>query len=82
VSVCIAAITAQNEIVTVSDTQLTSQMTSQDMCTVKMEPFARDWSAMWASDDVTRCTPVIERAASYFNNRSNALQVATAASFE
>jgi hypothetical protein len=75
-TVCIAAITLNKEIVTVSDTMLTHQLGSADMCTVKMEPFANDWNAMWAADDVTQCTPVIDLAAKYFQKRANTLQVA------
>lgn len=43
-TVCVAAVTLYKEIVTVSDTMLTHQLGSADMCTVKMEPFANDWS--------------------------------------
>ncbi len=75
-TVCIAALTYNKEIVTVSDTMLTHQLGSADMCTVKMEPFADDWNAMWAADDVTQCTPVIDLAAKYFQKRANTLQVA------
>jgi len=39
-TVCIAAITQQNEIVTVSDTMLTHALGSADAVTSKMDPFA------------------------------------------
>jgi len=75
-TVCIAAIALEDEIVTVSDTQLTHLLGSADMCTEKMEPFAKEWSALWASDDVTQCIQVTDLAAKYFQNRANTLQVA------
>lgn len=75
-TVCIAAITSRNEIVTVSDTMLTNYITSADNVTAKMEPLAKEWNVMWAADDVTQCTSIIDRAARYFQNRANSLQVA------
>jgi hypothetical protein len=75
-TVCIAAITQQNEIVTVSDTMLTHARGSADAVTSKMDPFAKEWCAMWAADDMTQCAPIIEKAERYFRNRANTLQVA------
>src|SRR5438552_3397229 len=75
-TVCIAAIPLENRIVTVSDTMVSGLISSADACTVKMEPFAKDWVAMMAADDLTQCIPVIERASRYFQNRANTLQVA------
>jgi hypothetical protein len=76
VTVCIAAITLEKCIVTVSDTMVTSFASSIDASTSKMESFGRDWEAMWAADDITQCIPIIERARRYFQNRTNTLQVA------
>jgi hypothetical protein len=78
VTVCIAAITLEKCIVTVSDTMVTSFASSIDASTSKMEAFGRDWEAMWAADDITQCIPIIERAARYFQNRANTLEVARA----
>lgn len=75
-TVCIAAVTLEQYIVTLSDTQIGTFLSSADMSTVKMEPFARDWLAMMSADDLTQCIPVIEKAADYFKNRANTLQVA------
>jgi hypothetical protein len=75
-TVCIAAITLEKSIVTVSDTMVTTFMSSADATAVKIESFAKSWEAMMASDDLTQCQPIIERAAKYFRNRANTLQVA------
>jgi hypothetical protein len=75
-TVCIAAITLEKYIVTVSDTMVSSFMTSADATAVKMQSFGKDWEAMWAADDITQCVPIIERAERYFQNRANTLQVA------
>jgi hypothetical protein len=75
-TVCIAAITVNNEIVTVSDTMITGLVSSADANTVKMDPFAKDWSAMWAGEDITQCAAIIERTAEYFQNRANTLRTA------
>ena len=73
-TVCIAAITLANEIVTVSDTMITGLTSSADTNTVKMDPFAKDWSAMWAGSDITQCIPIMERASEYFEGRANTLK--------
>jgi hypothetical protein len=82
-TVCIAAICGgkipvppEDYIVAVSDTMFTGLTSSIDKATRKMEPFADDWLAMMAADDVTQCVPIIERAATYFHKRANSLQVA------
>lgn len=75
-TVCIAAITLERRIVTVSDTMVTTFMSSADATAVKMESFGKNWEAMMAADDLTQCLPVIQRAAKYFQNRANTLQVA------
>jgi hypothetical protein len=75
-TVCIAAITLNSEIVTVSDTMIHGLMSSADKIAVKMNTLAKDWSVMWAADDITQCIPIIQRAEKYFTNRENTLQVA------
>jgi hypothetical protein len=77
-TVCIAAITLEKCIVTVSDTMITSFTSSIDASTSKMESFGQGWEAMWATDDITQCIPIIERAGRYFQNRANTLEVARA----
>ena len=76
VTVCIAAMTVEKYIVTLSDTRVGSFTSSADVSTVKLEPFAKDWLAMMAADDLTQCLSVIEKAATYFQNRANTIQVA------
>jgi hypothetical protein len=75
-TLCMAAITQENYILTVSDTKVEGLISSSDGCTVKMDPFAEDWNAMWASSDMTQCSSVVERAGRYFRNRANELHVA------
>ncbi|HEY1657599.1 MAG TPA: hypothetical protein VGG14_04590 [Candidatus Sulfotelmatobacter sp.] len=75
-TVCIAAITLGNEIVTVSDTMIHGLMSSADANTVKMSALAKDWNVMWAADDITQCIPIVQRAEQYFTNRDNTLRVA------
>ena len=73
VTVCIAAITRENYIATVSDTMVSSYLSSADACTVKVEPIHQDWSAMMAADDLTQCLPIVERAERYFRGKANTL---------
>lgn len=75
-TVCIAAITLDKHIVTVSDTMVSNFMSSADATAVKMHSFAKDWEAMMSADDLTQCIPVIELAEKYFTKRANTLQVA------
>ena len=75
-TVCIAAITQEECIVSVSDTMFAGLVSSVDRATRKMEPFADDWLALMAADDITQCVPIIERTTEYFHNRANTLQVA------
>lgn len=75
-TLCVAAITLENYILTVSDTKVEGLISSSDGCTVKMDPFAKDWNAMWAASDMTQCSSVVERAGRYFRNRANELHVA------
>jgi hypothetical protein len=76
VTVCIAALTLDTRIVTVSDTMVSTFMSSADATVVKMQSFAKNWEAMWSADDLTQCIPIIDLAAKYFQNRANTLQVA------
>jgi hypothetical protein len=71
VTLCAAAIASDAYIVAVSDTMISGATLSADGCTLKMEPFARDWIAMFAGDDITQCLPVIQRAEKYLHNRAN-----------
>jgi hypothetical protein len=75
-TVCVAAITLHNEIVTVSDTMLSTFMTSADMNTVKMDEFGPQWNALWAADDITQILPIIELAKKYFKGQANTLAAA------
>ena len=75
-TLCAAAIASDSTIVTVSDTLLTGGTTSSDGCTAKMEPFAKDWIAMFSADDIGQCLPIIERARDYFSNRANTVATA------
>lgn len=75
-TVCIAAMTLEDHIVTVSDTMVEGLVSSIDKATRKMEPFADDWIALMAAEDLTQCVPIVERATAYFRNRANTLQVA------
>lgn len=77
-TVCIAAITLDNHIVTVSDTMASGVILSADEIVVKASPFHKEWMAMMAGDDITPCVPIIDRAAGYFHNRNNSLAVARA----
>ena len=47
---------------------------SSDGCAVKMEPFARDWVAMFSGNDITPCLPIIKRAEDYLKGRANTLR--------
>jgi hypothetical protein len=55
---------------------VSNEVTSSDLIVVKMEPFHKDWAAMMASDDLSQCIPIIEKAKEYFRGRKNTLQVA------
>ena len=70
-TLCAAAIASDSYIVTVSDTMISGATISADGCMVKVEPFAKDWLAMFAGDDLTQCLPVIQRAGKYIRNRAN-----------
>jgi len=78
-TLCAAAIAGDSQIVTISDTMISGATLQSDGCTLKMEPFARDWLAMFAGDDITQCLPVIQRAKKYFANRANTVVTARAA---
>jgi hypothetical protein len=78
-TLCAAAIACDAYIVSISDTMVTGGTISSDGCAVKMEPFARDWIAMFAGDDITQCMPVIERAKKYLDKRANTIGNARAA---
>jgi hypothetical protein len=73
-TLCAAAI-AETEscIATISDTMIAGSTISSDGCAVKMEPFARDWVAMFSGDDITPCLPIIKRAEGYLKGRANTL---------
>jgi hypothetical protein len=81
-TVCIAAISTFRTgnspyIVTVSDTMVSGNIMSSDLITTKVEPFHDEWAAMMAGDDMTQCSPIIEKAREYFTSgRKNTLQVA------
>ena len=78
-TVCIAAITREGYIATISDQMISTVVhASVDSAVVKVEPIHRHWSAMMASDDLTQCIPIIERAGRYFRGRANTLQNARA----
>jgi hypothetical protein len=70
-TLCAAAIASDAYIVTISDMMVSGATLSSDGCTIKMEPFAQDWLAMFSGDDLTQCMPVIERAEKYLHNRAN-----------
>jgi hypothetical protein len=73
-TLCAAAIAASDGyIVAISDTMVAGATMSSDECTLKMEPFAMEWIAMFAGDDISQCLPVIRRAEKYFHNRANTL---------
>ena len=77
-TVCIAAISVEGIIVTVSDTMVSTGVTSADRMVNKSEPFHKEWSAMMSADDLTQCIPIIDKAKKYFSNRANTLAVARA----
>jgi|GEM_PF-2928690 len=70
-AVCIAAITADNHIVTVSDTMLLGLTSGGDKVTSKLRAFAGDWGALMAANDFAQCEPVVQKTADYFKNRVN-----------
>jgi 20S proteasome alpha/beta subunit len=70
-TVCIAAITSDNLIVTVADKKLSTGMFSADSSVVKTRGFHREWVAMIAGDDVSHALPIIRRAASLFSGKEN-----------
>jgi hypothetical protein len=74
VTVCIAALTRKNYIATISDQMISTAYASVDNAIVKVESIHKDWSAMMASDDLTQCIPIIERAEAFFRGRANTLQ--------
>lgn len=78
-TLCAAAIASDAYIVAISDTMVTGATLSSDGCTTKMEPFARDWIAMFAGDDISQCLPVIQRAETYFAKQSNTVASARSA---
>jgi hypothetical protein len=77
VTLCAAAIASEAYcdayIVTISDTMMSGATMSADGCSLKMEPFATDWVAMFAGDEVSQCMPVIKRAEKYMRNRANSV---------
>jgi hypothetical protein len=78
-TLCAAAIASDAYIVAISDTMVTGSTISADGCMLKMEPFARDWLAMIAGDDITQGLPIIQRAERYFTGRANTVGTARAA---
>lgn len=78
-TLCAAAIASESYIVAISDTMITGSTISSDGCSVKMEPFARDWLAMLSADDITQCLPIVQLAAKYLHNRANTAANARAA---
>jgi hypothetical protein len=77
-TLCAAAITG-DYIVTISDTMVSGSTISADGCTLKMEPFARDWLAMISGDDITQALPIIQRASKYMHHRANTVATARVA---
>jgi hypothetical protein len=80
VTICIAAISnipgQIPYLITVSDTMVSGGIISADSVTIKIEPFHKDWFAMMSADDLTQCTPIIEKAGEYFAGRANKLGTA------
>ena len=74
-TVCIAAISRGEYIVTASDLMISTYDSSLDGSTIKVQPIHEHWAAMMAADDFTQCIPIIELAARYLLGRANTLQV-------
>ena len=73
-TMCAAAIVeTESWIVTISDTKI-GGIISSDGCTIKMEPLAKGWVAMFSADDITQCLSIIRRAAEHFEGRANTLK--------
>jgi hypothetical protein len=75
VTICIAAITLENYLVTVSDTMLTTHVAAADKITTKFKAISKDWGAMMSADDYTQCEAVIDKAQEYLKGRANTLAV-------
>src|ERR1700722_17784682 len=78
-TVCIAAITSDNLIVTMADRKLSTGMFSADSSVVKTRGFHKEWVAMIAGDDVSHALPIVQKASTNFsklseNNLGNAIQ--------
>ena len=65
-TVCIAAITRDREIVTVSDTMVSNYFCSMDGATVKLKPLHDDWTAMMSGEDLGDCLGIIDHSEDYF----------------
>jgi hypothetical protein len=78
-TLCAAAIASDAYIVAISDTMVQGATISSDGCSIKMEPFARDWLAMISGDDITQGMPIIQLAEKYFANRANTVATARTA---
>ncbi|MGA8367425.1 MAG: hypothetical protein WB716_08920 [Candidatus Acidiferrales bacterium] len=74
-TVCIAAITSDNLIVTIADKKLSTGMFSSDSSVVKSRGFHKEWAAMIAGDDVSHALPIVRRASANFSElRENRLE--------
>jgi hypothetical protein len=83
VTICIAAISnvfygEDPYLVTASDQMVSGGIISADRVMVKLQPFHKEWFTMMSADDLTQCTPIIEKAREYFTGRANRLATARA----
>jgi hypothetical protein len=78
VTVCIAAIAGDKQIVTASDTLISfGDVGSADKVSVKMEPFHESWTALMSASDMSQCLPVIEIASENLKKSPSTLRAVT-----